>query len=192
MTSAPKSSCKNVVMNGCSGLEAFPHRGGDTAGLVNTATQTSMAKILRLSQATSASHRCKHAAGDAQRFAAGHDSSAVPGADCAGRGEFPVWTIIKVLSTPLPICRCGPLFSILNHALNFTAAGQTQRDGGDCARLTVQEYLFRILAPQLAGWRCPSRLSRGMVKVWDRWCRGRGTIWDETLRSAHTVFLAGH
>nr|WP_320705116.1 TraX family protein [Enterobacter asburiae] len=46
---------KNVVMNGLrSGLESFSADSGDTAGLVNTATQTSMAKM-RLSQATSAS-----------------------------------------------------------------------------------------------------------------------------------------
>lgn len=46
---------KNVVMNGLrSGLESFSAQNGDTAGLVNTATQTSMAKM-RLSQATSAS-----------------------------------------------------------------------------------------------------------------------------------------
>ncbi|MBE1183164.1 hypothetical protein IH741_25975, partial [Escherichia coli] len=37
-----------------SGLESFSAQNGDTAGLVNTATQTSMAKM-RLSQATSAS-----------------------------------------------------------------------------------------------------------------------------------------
>lgn len=36
---------KNVVMNGLrSGLESFSAQNGDTAGLVNTATQTSMAK----------------------------------------------------------------------------------------------------------------------------------------------------
>lgn len=46
---------KNVIMNGLrSGLESFSAQNGDTAGLVNVATQTSMAKM-RLSQATSAS-----------------------------------------------------------------------------------------------------------------------------------------
>ncbi|MBA1789350.1 hypothetical protein G9H13_25680, partial [Escherichia coli] len=37
---------KNVIMNGLrSGLESFSAQSGDTAGLVNVATQTSMAKM---------------------------------------------------------------------------------------------------------------------------------------------------
>ncbi len=135
MTS-PEIIRKNVVMNGPR-WPGFRAQNGDTAGLVNTATQTSMAKCGRLRRPVRPS-RCKHAAG----IVCWAMTMALFRADCAGCA-FPrpdhyqrhIYTIAYLQMWPI-------LFSILNHAMNFTAANSNEpRDAATFDQSA--EYLFR-------------------------------------------------
>ena len=177
---------KNVIMNGLrSGLESFSAQNGDTAGLVNVATQTSMAKM-RLSQATSASIA-------ANTLPVMH--SVLLGMTMA---LFPVLIVLAVVSSlsrtiikgyiyTIAYLQMWPiLFSILNHAMNFYLQGKLNGTAVTLATFDQCRIPIQISAPQPAGWRCPSRLSPGDGKRPGQVVSQAGNYLGQTLQSAST------
>lgn len=118
---------KNVIMNGLrSGLESFSAQNGDTAGLVNVATQTSMAKM-RLSQSTSASVAA-NTLPVMYSVLLGMTIALFPVLVAMALVSFLSWTIIKGYVYTIAYLQMWPLlFSILNHAMNFTCRANSMR-----------------------------------------------------------------
>lgn len=178
---------KNVVMNGLrSGLESFSAQNGDTAGLVNTATQTSMAKM-RLSQATSASIA-------ANTLPVMH--SVLLGMTMA---LFPVlivlavvsslsWTIIKGYIYTIAYLQMWPiLFSILNHAMNFYLQGKLNGTAVTLATFDQVQNTYSDIGTT-AGWLALSIpfIAGGMVKGLGQVVSQAGNYLGQTLQSAST------
>lgn len=178
---------KNVVMNGLrSGLESFAAENGDTAGLVNTATQTSMAKM-RLSQATSASIA-------ASTLPVMH--SVLLGMTMA---LFPVlivlavvsslsWTIIKGYIYTIAYLQMWPiLFSILNHAMNFYLQGKLNGTAVTLATFDQVQNTYSDIGTT-AGWLALSIpfIAWGMVKGLGQVVSQAGNYLGQTLQSAST------
>ena len=178
---------KNVVMNGLrSGLESFSAQNGDTAGLVNTATQTSMAKM-RLSQATSASIA-------ANTLPVMH--SVLLGMTMA---LFPVlivlavvsslsWTIIKGYIYTIAYLQMWPiLFSILNHAMNFYLHGKLNGTAVTLATFDQVQNTYSDIGTT-AGWLALSIpfIAWGMVKGLGQVVSQAGNYLGQTLQSAST------
>lgn len=178
---------KNVVMNGLrSGLESFSAQSGDTAGLVNTATQTSMAKM-RLSQATSASIA-------ANTLPVMH--SVLLGMTMA---LFPVlivlavvsslsWTIIKGYIYTIAYLQMWPiLFSILNHAMNFYLQGKLNGTAVTLATFDQVQNTYSDIGTT-AGWLALSIpfIAWGMVKGLGQVVSQAGNYLGQTLQSAST------
>ncbi|EHF6578087.1 conjugal transfer mating pair stabilization protein TraG, partial [Salmonella enterica subsp. enterica serovar Newport] len=173
---------KNVVMNGLrSGLESFSAQNGDTAGLVNTATQTSMAKM-RLSQATSASIA-------ANTLPVMH--SVLLGMTMA---LFPVlivlavvsslsWTIIKGYIYTIAYLQMWPiLFSILNHAMNFYLQGKLNGTAVTLATFDQVQNTYSDIGTT-AGWLALSIpfIAWGMVKGLGQVVSQAGNYLGQTL-----------
>lgn len=178
---------KNVVMNGLrSGLESFSAQNGDTAGLVNVATQTSMAKM-RLSQATSASIA-------ANTLPVMH--SVLLGMTMA---LFPVlivlavvsslsWTIIKGYIYTIAYLQMWPiLFSILNHAMNFYLQGKLNGTAVTLATFDQVQNTYSDIGTT-AGWLALSIpfIAWGMVKGLGQVVSQAGNYLGQTLQSAST------
>lgn len=178
---------KNVVMNGLrSGLESFSAQNGDTAGLVNTATQTSMAKM-RLSQATSASIA-------ANTLPVMH--SVLLGMTMA---LFPVlivlavvsslsWTIIKGYIYTIAYLQMWPiLFSILNHAMNFYLQGKLNGTAVTLATFDQVQNTYSDIGTT-AGWPALSIpfIAWGTVKGLGQVVSQAGNYLGQTLQSAST------
>ncbi|HCL6408230.1 TPA: conjugal transfer mating pair stabilization protein TraG, partial [Citrobacter freundii] len=178
---------KNVVMNGLrSGLESFSAQNGDTAGLVNTATQTSMAKM-RLSQATSASIA-------ANTLPVMH--SVLLGMTMA---LFPVlivlavvsslsWTIIKGYIYTIAYLQMWPiLFSILNHAMNFYLQGKLNGTPVTLATFDQVQNTYSDIGTT-AGWLALSIpfIAYGLVMGLGRVVSQAGNYLGQTLQSAST------
>lgn len=178
---------KNVVMNGLrSGLESFSAQNGDTAGLVNTATQTSMTKM-RLSQATSASIA-------ANTLPVMH--SVLLGMTMA---LFPVlivlsvvsslsWTIIKGYIYTIAYLQMWPiLFSILNHAMNFYLQGKLNGTAVTLATFDQVQNTYSDIGTT-AGWLALSIpfIAWGMVKGLGQVVSQAGNYLGQTLQSAST------
>ncbi len=178
---------KNVVMNGLrSGLESFSAQNGDTAGLVNTATQTSMAKM-RLSQATSASIA-------ANTLPVMH--SVLLGMTMV---LFPVlivlavvsslsWTIIKGYIYTIAYLQMWPiLFSILNHAMNFYLQGKLNGTAVTLATFDQVQNTYSDIGTT-AGWLALSIpfIAWGMVKGLGQVVSQAGNYLGQTLQSAST------
>ncbi|HBC0040001.1 TPA: conjugal transfer mating pair stabilization protein TraG [Salmonella enterica] len=178
---------KNVVMNGLrSGLESFSAQNGDTAGLVNTATQTSMAKM-RLSQATSASIA-------ANTLPVMH--SVLLGMTMA---LFPVlivlavvsslsWTIIKGYIYTIAYLQMWPiLFSILNHAMNFYLQGKLNGTAVTLATFDQVQNTYSDIGTT-AGWLALSIpfIAYGLVMGLGRVVSQAGNYLGQTLQSAST------
>jgi len=178
---------KNVVMNGLrSGLESFSAQNGDTAGLVNTATQTSMAKM-RLSQATSASIA-------ATTLPVMH--SVLLGMTMA---LFPVlivlavvsslsWTIIKGYVYTIAYLQMWPiLFSVLNHAMNFYLQGKLSGTAVTLATFDQVQNTYSDIGTT-AGWLALSIpfIAWGMVKGLGQVVSQAGNYLGQTLQSAST------
>ncbi|WP_404851729.1 conjugal transfer mating-pair stabilization protein TraG (plasmid) [Enterobacter asburiae] len=178
---------KNVVMNGLrSGLESFSAENGDTAGLVNTATQTSMAKM-RLSQATSASIA----------------STTLPVMHSVLFGMtlalFPVlivmavvsslsWTIVKGYVYTIAYLQMWPiLFSILNHAMNFYLQGKLKGTAVTLATFDQVQNTYSDIGTT-AGWLALSIpfIAWGMVKGLGQVVSQAGNYLGQTLQSAST------
>ncbi|HAV1569283.1 TPA: conjugal transfer mating pair stabilization protein TraG [Enterobacter hormaechei subsp. steigerwaltii] len=178
---------KNVVMNGLrSGLESFSAQNGDTAGLVNTATQTSMAKM-RLSQATNASIA-------ANTLPVMH--SVLLGMTLA---LFPVlivlsvvsslsWTIIKGYVYTIAYLQMWPiLFSILNHAMNFYLQGKLNGAAVTLATFDQVQNTYSDIGTT-AGWLALSIpfIAYGMVRGLGQVVSQAGNYLGQTLQSAST------
>ncbi|MGR0455651.1 conjugal transfer mating-pair stabilization protein TraG (plasmid) [Escherichia coli] len=178
---------KNVVMNGLrSGLESFSALSGDTAGLVNVATQTSMAKM-RLSQATSASIA-------ANKLPVMY--SVLLGMTIA---LFPVliviavvsslsWTIIKGYVYTIAYLQMWPiLFSILNHAMNFYLQGKLSGTAVTLATFDQVQNTYSDIGTT-AGWLALSIpfIAYGMVKGLGQVVSQAGNYLGQTLQSAST------
>lgn len=178
---------KNVVMNGLrSGLESFSALSGDTAGLVNVATQTSMAKM-RLSQATSASIA-------ANTLPVMH--SVLLGMTIA---LFPVlivlavvsslsWIIIKGYVYTIAYLQMWPiLFSILNHAMNFYLQGKLSGTAVTLANFDQVQNTWSDIGTT-AGWLALSIpfIAYGMVKGLGQVVSQAGNYLGQTLQSAST------
>ncbi|WP_447874819.1 conjugal transfer mating-pair stabilization protein TraG [Serratia fonticola] len=178
---------KNVVMNGLrSGLESFAAENGDTAGLVNTATQTSMAKM-RLSQATSASIA-------ANTLPVMH--SVLLGMTLA---LFPVlivlamisslsWAIIKGYVYTIAYLQMWPiLFSILNHAMNFYLQGKLNGTPVTLATFDQVQNTYSDIGTT-AGWLALSIpfIAWGMVKGLGQVVSQAGNYLGQTMQSAST------
>lgn len=178
---------KNVVMNGLrSGLESFAAENGDTAGLVNTATQTSMAKM-RLSQATGSQIA-------ATTLPVMH--SVLMGMTLA---LFPVlivlalvsalsWSIIKGYVYTLVYLQMWPiLFTILNHAMNFYLQGKLR---GTAVTLSTMDQVQNTYSDigTTAGWLTLSIpfIAWGMVKGLGQVVSQAGNYLGQTLQSAST------
>ncbi|HEI6739722.1 TPA: conjugal transfer mating pair stabilization protein TraG [Yersinia enterocolitica] len=178
---------KNVVMNGLrSGLESFAAENGDTAGLVNTATQTSMAKM-RLSQATSASIA-------ANTLPVMH--SVLLGMTLA---LFPVlivlavvsslsWAILKGYVYTIAYLQMWPiLFSILNHAMNFYLQGKLNGTPVTLATFDQVQNTYSDIGTT-AGWLALSIpfIAWGMVKGLGQVVSQAGNYLGQTMQSAST------
>lgn len=178
---------KNVVMNGLrSGLESFAAESGDTAGLVNTSTQTSMAKM-RLSQATSASIA-------ANTLPVMH--SVLLGMTLA---LFPIlvvlamisslsWTIIKGYIYTIAYLQMWPiLFSILNHAMNFYLQGKLNGTPVTLATFDQVQNTYSDIGTT-AGWLALSIpfIAWGMVKGLGQVVSQAGNYLGQTMQSAST------
>ncbi|EOI7436044.1 conjugal transfer mating-pair stabilization protein TraG, partial [Yersinia enterocolitica] len=178
---------KNVVMNGLrSGLESFAAENGDTAGLVNTATQTSMAKM-RLSQATSASIA-------ANTLPVMH--SVLLGMTLA---LFPIlivlavvsslsWTILKGYVYTIAYLQMWPiLFSILNHAMNFYLQGKLNGTPVTLATFDQVQNTYSDIGTT-AGWLALSIpfIAWGMVKGLGQVVSQAGNYLGQTMQSAST------
>lgn len=178
---------KNVVMNGLrSGLESFAAENGDTAGLVNTATQTSMAKM-RLSQATSASIT-------ANTLPVMH--SVLFGMTLA---LFPVlivlavvsslsWAILKGYVYTIAYLQMWPiLFSILNHAMNFYLQGKLSGTPVTLATFDQVQNTYSDIGTT-AGWLALSIpfIAWGMVKGLGQVVSQAGNYLGQTMQSAST------
>ena len=178
---------KNVVMNGLrSGLESFAAENGDIAGLVNTATQTSMAKM-RLSQATSASIT-------ANTLPVMH--SVLFGMTLA---LFPVlivlavvsslsWAILKGYVYTIAYLQMWPiLFSILNHAMNFYLQGKLSGTPVTLATFDQVQNTYSDIGTT-AGWLALSIpfIAWGMVKGLGQVVSQAGNYLGQTMQSAST------
>ncbi|MFH8136374.1 conjugal transfer mating-pair stabilization protein TraG [Pantoea osteomyelitidis] len=178
---------KNVVMNGLrSSLESFSAQNGDTAGLINTATQTSMTKM-RLSQATSASIA-------ANTLPVMH--SVLLGMTMA---LFPVlivlavvsslsWIIIKGYIYTIAYLQMWPiLFSILNHAMNFYLQGKLNSTAVTLATFDQVQNTYSDIGTT-AGWLALSIpfIAWGMVKGLGQVVSQAGNYLGQTLQSAST------
>lgn len=185
--SSPEIIRKNVVMNGLrSGLESFAAENGDTAGLVNTATQTSMAKM-RLSQATSASIA-------ANTLPVMH--SVLLGMTLA---LFPIlivlavvsslsWTILKGYVYTIAYLQMWPiLFSILNHAMNFYLQGKLNGTPVTLATFDQVQNTYSDIGTT-AGWLALSIpfIAWGMVKGLGQVVSQAGNYLGQTMQSAST------
>ena len=156
---------RNVVMNGLrNGLESFSAGNGDTAGMVNIATQTSLAKM-RLSQATSASI-AMHTLPVMHSVLLGMTLALFPVLIVMAVVSSLSFTILKGYAYTIGYLQMWPiLFSILNHAMNFYLQGKL---GGTSVTLSTFDQVQNTYSDigTTAGWLALSIpfIAWGMVK----------------------------
>ncbi|HCM1918462.1 TPA: conjugal transfer mating pair stabilization protein TraG [Salmonella enterica subsp. salamae serovar 28:r:e,n,z15] len=178
---------KNVIMNGLrSGLESFSARNGDTAGLVNVATQTSMAKM-RLSQATSASVAA-NTLPVMYSVLLGMTIALFPILVVMALVSSLSWTIIKGYLYTIAYLQMWPLlFSILNHAMNFYLQGKLNGMPVTLATFDQVQNTYSDIGTT-AGWLALSIpfIAYGMVKGLGQVVSQAGNYLGQTLQSAST------
>lgn len=178
---------KNVVMNGLrSGLESFSALSGDTAGLVNVATQTSMAKM-RLSQATSASIAA-NTLPVMYSVLLGMTIALFPVLIVIAVVSSLSWTIIKGYVYTIAYLQMWPiLFSILNHAMNFYLQGKLSGTAVTLATFDQVQNTYSDIGTT-AGWLALSIpfIAYGMVKGLGQVVSQAGNYLGQTLQSAST------
>ncbi|EPS7491358.1 conjugal transfer mating-pair stabilization protein TraG [Escherichia coli] len=178
---------KNVVMNGLrSGLESFSALSGDTAGLVNVATQTSMAKM-RLSQATSASIAA-NTLPVMYSVLLGMTIALFPVLIVIAIVSSLSWTIIKGYVYTIAYLQMWPiLFSILNHAMNFYLQGKLSGTAVTLANFDQVQNTYSDIGTT-AGWLALSIpfIAYGMVKGLGQVVSQAGNYLGQTLQSAST------
>ncbi|HGW8019593.1 TPA: conjugal transfer mating-pair stabilization protein TraG [Escherichia coli] len=178
---------KNVIMNGLrSGLESFSTLSGDTAGLVNVATQTSMAKM-RLSQATSASIAA-NTLPVMYSVLLGMTIALFPVLIVLAVVSSLSWTIIKGYVYTIAYLQMWPiLFSILNHAMNFYLQGKLSGTAVTLANFDQVQNTYSDIGTT-AGWLALSIpfIAWGMVKGLGQVVSQAGNYLGQTLQSAST------
>ncbi|EDT9866710.1 conjugal transfer mating pair stabilization protein TraG [Salmonella enterica] len=178
---------KNVVMNGLrSGLESFSALSGDTAGLVNVATQTSMAKM-RLSQATSASIAA-NTLPVMYSVLLGMTIALFPVLIVIAVVSSLSWTIIKGYVYTIAYLQMWPiLFSILNHAMNFYLQSKLSGTAVTLATFDQVQNTYSDIGTT-AGWLALSIpfIAYGMVKGLGQVVSQAGNYLGQTLQSAST------
>lgn len=178
---------KNVIMNGLrSGLESFSAQSGDTAGLVNVATQTSMAKM-RLSQATSASIAA-NTLPVMYSVLLGMTIALFPVLIVLAVVSSLSWTIIKGYVYTIAYLQMWPiLFSILNHAMNFYLQGKLSGTAVTLANFDQVQNTYSDIGTT-AGWLALSIpfIAWGMVKGLGQVVSQAGNYLGQTLQSAST------
>ncbi|EKA7659300.1 conjugal transfer mating pair stabilization protein TraG [Salmonella enterica] len=178
---------KNVIMNGLrSGLESFSAQNGDTAGLVNVATQTSMAKM-RLSQATSASVAA-NTLPVMYSVLLGMTIALFPVLVAMALVSALSWTIIKGYVYTIAYLQMWPLlFSILNHAMNFYLQGRLNGTAVTLATFDQVQNTYSDIGTT-AGWLALSIpfIAWGMVKGLGQVVSQAGNYLGQTLQSAST------
>ncbi|EFI1637825.1 conjugal transfer mating pair stabilization protein TraG [Escherichia coli] len=178
---------KNVVMNGLrSGLESFSALNGDTAGLVNVATQTSMAKM-RLSQATSASIAA-NTLPVMYSVLLGMTIALFPVLIVIAIVSSLSWTIIKGYVYTIAYLQMWPiLFSILNHAMNFYLQGKLSGTAVTLATFDQVQNTYSDIGTT-AGWLALSIpfIAYGMVKGLGQVVSQAGNYLGQTLQSTST------
>ena len=178
---------KNVVMNGLrSGLESFSAQNGDTAGLVNVATQTSMAKM-RLSQATSASVAA-NTLPVMYSVLLGMTIALFPILVVLAMVSSLSWMIIKGYVYTIAYLQMWPLlFSILNHAMNFYLQGKLNGTAVTLATFDQVQNTYSDIGTT-AGWLALSIpfIAWGMVKGLGQVVSQAGNYLGQTLQSAST------
>lgn len=178
---------KNVIMNGLrSGLESFSAQNGDTAGLVNVATQTSMAKM-RLSQATSASVAA-NTLPVMYSVLLGMTIALFPILVVLAMVSSLSWMIIKGYVYTIAYLQMWPLlFSILNHAMNFYLQGKLNGTAVTLATFDQVQNTYSDIGTT-AGWLALSIpfIAWGMVKGLGQVVSQAGNYLGQTLQSAST------
>lgn len=178
---------KNVIMNGLrSGLESFSAQNGDTAGLVNVATQTSMAKM-RLSQATSASVAA-NTLPVMYSVLLGMTIALFPVLVVMALVSSLSWMIIKGYVYTIAYLQMWPLlFSILNHAMNFYLQGKLNGTPVTLATFDQVQNTYSDIGTT-AGWLALSIpfIAYGMVMGLGRVVSQAGNYLGQTLQSAST------
>ncbi|MDM2857153.1 conjugal transfer mating-pair stabilization protein TraG [Citrobacter sp. Cpo071] len=178
---------KNVIMNGLrSGLESFSAQNGDTAGLVNVATQTSMAKM-RLSQATSASVAA-NTLPVMYSVLLGMTIALFPVLVVLAMVSSLSWTIIKGYVYTIAYLQMWPLlFSILNHAMNFYLQSKLNGTAVTLATFDQVQNTYSDIGTT-AGWLALSIpfIAWGMVKGLGQVVSQAGNYLGQTLQSAST------
>ncbi|MCQ1961876.1 conjugal transfer mating-pair stabilization protein TraG [Escherichia coli] len=178
---------KNVIMNGLrSGLESFSALSGDTAGLVNAATQTSMAKM-RLSQATSVSIAA-NTLPVMYSVLLGMTIALFPVLIVLAVVSSLSWTIIKGYVYTIAYLQMWPiLFSILNHAMNFYLQGKLSGTAVTLANFDQVQNTYSDIGTT-AGWLALSIpfIAWGMVKGLGQVVSQAGNYLGQTLQSAST------
>ncbi|EIC8563147.1 TPA: conjugal transfer mating pair stabilization protein TraG [Escherichia coli] len=178
---------KNVVMNGLrSGLESFSALNGDTAGLVNVATQTSMAKM-RLSQATSASIAA-NTLPVMYSVLLGMTIALFPVLIVIAIVSSLSWIIIKGYVYTIAYLQMWPiLFSILNHAMNFYLQGKLSGTAVTLATFDQVQNTYSDIGTT-AGWLALSIpfIAYGMVKGLGQVVSQAGNYLGQTLQSTST------
>ncbi|EIG4935284.1 conjugal transfer mating pair stabilization protein TraG [Escherichia coli] len=178
---------KNVIINGLrSGLESFSALSGDTAGLVNVATQTSMAKM-RLSQATSASIAA-NTLPVMYSVLLGMTIALFPVLIVLAVVSSLSWTIIKGYVYTIAYLQMWPiLFSILNHAMNFYLQGKLSGTAVTLANFDQVQNTYSDIGTT-AGWLALSIpfIAWGMVKGLGQVVSQAGNYLGQTLQSAST------
>lgn len=178
---------KNVIMNGLrSGLESFSAQNGDTAGLVNVATQTSMAKM-RLSQATSASVAA-NTLPVMYSVLLGMTIALFPLLVAMALVSSLSWTIIKGYVYTIAYLQMWPLlFSILNHAMNFYLQGKLNGTPVTLATFDQVQNTYSDIGTT-AGWLALSIpfIAYGMVRGLGQVVSQAGNYLGQTLQSAST------
>ncbi|EHX1186735.1 conjugal transfer mating pair stabilization protein TraG [Escherichia coli] len=178
---------KNVIMNGLrSGLESFSALSGDTAGLVNVATQTSMAKM-RLSQATSASIAA-NTLPVMYSVLLGMTIALFPVLIVLAVVSSLSWAIIKGYVYTIAYLQMWPiLFSILNHAMNFYLQGKLSGTAVTLANFDQVQNTYSDIGTT-AGWLALSIpfIAWGMVKGLGQVVSQAGNYLGQTLQSAST------
>ncbi|MED9634467.1 conjugal transfer mating-pair stabilization protein TraG [Escherichia marmotae] len=178
---------KNVIMNGLrSGLESFSALSGDTAGLVNVATQTSMAKM-RLSQATGASIAA-NTLPVMYSVLLGMTIALFPVLIVLAVVSSLSWTILKGYVYTIAYLQMWPiLFSILNHAMNFYLQGKLSGTAVTLANFDQVQNTWSDIGTT-AGWLALSIpfIAYGMVKGLGQVVSQAGNYLGQTLQSAST------
>ncbi len=178
---------KNVIMNGLrSGLESFSAQNGDTAGLVNVATQTSMAKM-RLSQATSASVAA-NTLPVMYSVLLGMTIALFPVLVTMALVSALSWTILKGYVYTIAYLQMWPLlFSILNHAMNFYLQGKLNGTAVTLATFDQVQNTYSDIGTT-AGWLALSIpfIAYGMVRGLGQVVSQAGNYLGQTLQSAST------